>query len=105
MKRTEITAEQAKGKIVEEVYCADREQALILFTDNTFTVLSTEEDDSSIGGDWINLKVYPTEKLVNWGILIQEEVDSELKAMRDAVQSRREENDLKEFERLKAKFG
>jgi hypothetical protein len=105
MKRTQVSMEEAKGKALEHTIFAGRYQVAILWADNTFSVLGTAEEDAHIYEDDFDEYMFTAKEQVLLGVTTQEEVDDIIKERELASARRSEKNDLKEFERLKAKFG
>ena len=106
--QTEVKIKDAIGKTLEGiVFSYTCGQALLKFTDGTFTVLGVfinYAGEGEVGETTLDLHNFGNDKLIDAGIATAEELETiRAKRIADmlAVWAQR---DLKEYERLKCKF-
>lgn len=110
--QTEIELKDAVGKVLKDVLFASN-QAVITFTDDTFTTLGVglgyEPGEETIRPDTLELFDFGDDLLANAGIATKEELNDLREERRKKAAEHwrvtQEEREREEFERLKKKFG
>jgi hypothetical protein len=107
---TEIRLTDCIGRTLRAAeYSHDWAQLALIFTDGTFATLGVsrgcENGDEEITENQFNWESFGYQRLVQSGIMTQEEVQQRQEERDHRIKERRRERDLAEFESLRHRLG
>ena len=104
----EISIEEAKGKIIQEVAWGLDGNLYVTFIDSTFTVITArqvyDKPPEVVQGE-LDLDKASERMLISLGVMTKEEIENKIKEKDELKARLLQERDIRTYRRLKAQYG